>query len=388
MSTSISTFVNEVRWSDGQGITYQDLNDMQSYERAFMYDQIVGTNARALADYENYPSENWCFFQGAGAYPQPGGGARSVTNVAGTLWIKTPSVNFDGLTPTFLPVYVDDNVLFTDGTAIVADATNPRWYTISLSVTRLGHDTQARDFQDAITGVVTSQSVTTKTRMQLTKTVTAGTPAASPTPPSAPAGTVPWCMVYVPAAHATTLPNSSIADARIPFRRRSYFVTPNTINTINNTGGTFTKSLAFSNDVGYSIDPGAGTTNWSVWADCPVSDRFSRVLRVVVYMEHHAGNQIQVAGRTFTVGPSLTNPNVLTPTFGTTSGSGITATSLIFAPGFPFGYVAGPVQEFLWCHGQQAPINYTGSFDQNLFTVVAGTARKFVYGVQYDIAGG
>jgi len=221
-----STRLNEVLWNNGEGITLGDLNDAQRYTKALLLDYVMG-EGRAWHDYtgtQPSPDPKHCYVPHAlSAFPYSST-ARVVNNNAGVLMQWTGSSSIvppDGLTPAFKLFPVADGQLAT--TLSIGDATNPRVDAIFIKIEEIDADSQARDFEDAVTGAKTSQTFFKKKRTQLSKNVIEGTPGANPLVPATPAGYVPWCYVYVPATHNAAFTNQQLHDKRMPVRRAASF---------------------------------------------------------------------------------------------------------------------------------------------------------------------
>jgi hypothetical protein len=87
---------------------------------------------------------------------------------------------------------------------------------VSIRLQHANGDSESRDFMDATTRAKTTQSFNKRRNVTLTKTLTAGTPAASPVLPSLPANHVPLYAVLVPAGHSGVFGFAELWDFRMP----------------------------------------------------------------------------------------------------------------------------------------------------------------------------
>lgn len=246
-----------VYFNDGEGLTFGDLNDIQTFIQSQLWDgfyqrsapglvkSAVGTMTGAAGyDFDlsgtnatDVSTAHAFALKGGAAYPVVGSGNNKVKITPGTLFQKVGTT--DGSTPTFLPYTFTgaEEVTIANG-----DATNPRVDLVLMRLELVANDSQTRDFKDATTGVVTSNSMSKKHRVQCTLTVLAGTPAAVPTFPTVTAGYVPICAVYVGTnwaaaqkiysnenADGAVNPKAYLMDLRMPMTVKSYAVGPDQI---------------------------------------------------------------------------------------------------------------------------------------------------------------
>jgi len=222
---SVPTFFDRVLFNDGEGIDHADFNTLQQMIRAQVADTVWSMRAKS-AELLYVPNLNSQVWIPTGSHALPHGGASNlqVVNTPGMIAQYTTVSDPDGATPHMLQYWLAAN----DISVIVnaADATNPR---IDLIVVKLidGNATSSvsKDFQDALTGAVTSTSFNKRTSTSLTVSYVAGTAAASPTAPAIPTGFAAWAYVYVPATYATTfVDDTHISNACYPVGFRSIVI--------------------------------------------------------------------------------------------------------------------------------------------------------------------
>jgi hypothetical protein len=214
--------VKEVLWNDGEGITITDLNDMQRFVRAQLWEQLVGgklhDNTEEFDPASVTGSANLaCYSIGGGGAPYSDGTTRVITLRDGIILQKV-STTYNGSDPAFLAFRCPSIASPIQFTTAVGDATNPR---IDLCCVRLeveaadAADNQTRDFEDS-GGAVTSQTFVKRRKVKITTQLVAGTPAASPVEPSVPANYVKVAAIFVPANHNTSHAQANITDYRVP----------------------------------------------------------------------------------------------------------------------------------------------------------------------------
>ena len=101
----------------------------------------------------------------------------------------------------YLPVVVD---AATAGALAAHDPTDPRIDLVVIAPARVDDQTAVRNTKDPVTGVESTFTVDQRRRFGATITVVAGTPAANPSPPAVPAGTMEIARCYVPAGSGAT----------------------------------------------------------------------------------------------------------------------------------------------------------------------------------------
>lgn len=155
---------------------------------------VAPIHATAYATLWGTPPVDKCVFtKGAGCIP------KRVSNTESSLepgfiglWTSTapPTVIVPAsapAAPAMRWIYVNAaQVTFTH--TLNTDPTNNRWDIVTVKIDQVDGDASSRNFKDAATGVVTTTTPNKTRQLQATFTVTAGTPAATPTIPAVPAG--------------------------------------------------------------------------------------------------------------------------------------------------------------------------------------------------------
>lgn len=218
----------EILFNDGEGLDYNDFNTMQRQARALVCDGLLANRARTEQSLVSTIEQGHLFAIGLGGAPQVGGGALTVTNHAGVIAFPT-SISVGLSDPNFLVYYLSAGELLS--TLAVGDATNPRIDLICVKLEQVSNDAadnETRDFKDATTGVITSQTMVKRRKVKLTKQVVAGTPAGSPVEPAVPAGFKKWAAITVPANHNAvfTPVTHQLIDYRMPIGFYTSFVRP------------------------------------------------------------------------------------------------------------------------------------------------------------------
>lgn len=201
----------EVLYTNTEGLDVVDLNNAQRFARAQMAD-VWGFRLGEAGHPLNRSLH--CNAIGDAGAPTPEGAAnRSVKTLAGTIMQVVGSLTGDS--PQTLAYYLAADELAT--TFAVGDATNPRWDIVTVQLAHADGDPEARQMRDNL-GVITANPALNKRRnLGLTKTVTAGTPAASPVEPATPANHVKVFAVLIPALlGAGPILAANIRDYRMP----------------------------------------------------------------------------------------------------------------------------------------------------------------------------
>jgi hypothetical protein len=325
-----SDIFRQVNFSNGEGLTHGDLNDLQRMLEAKIWDQIihnqigvVGTSSTARdpqfggQDGTNHPSTRaYCLNPGA-AYLRQGSANNKIQIAPGTLLQKVGTI--DGLDPELLAYTFVGTEEFT---LTNGDATNPRVDLLEMRLEYITDTSTSRDFEDAITGVVTTTSVNKARRVQCTLNVKTGTPAASPTIPEPTAGYVPVGSVMVGNGWTTAgnapifgvdtvaLNNVVVHDQRMPIGLRAYDVDPSLVKIVT------AAALGASNEFVSSTVTGAN----SFYIPCPDYGN----VRLVAIAISHADNSIALGatvrlGRSDGIASGWVTRNTLTVTTGTTT---------------------------------------------------------------------
>lgn len=282
MSTDV---YKQVLNNNGEGLTQDDLNDMQRFLRAQMFDAnlqyLIGSlnvgvvNAtHSVTDMElggqtgaNALTKYAYALTPGGAYLKMGSGNNKVAIAPGTLLQKVGTT--DGNESTLLAYTFTGAEEFT---VAAGDGANPRVDLLQMKLEYVDGDSQTRDFEDATTRIVTTTTPNKKRRVQCTLLLKTGTPAASPTVPNTDSGYVPVGLVVVGTSYLvatavvmgedTAGANAVVHDLRMPLRVRAYRVDPSlfklvTAWALSNSNSTVTSSNA-TNDLYVPCPAGIG----------------------------------------------------------------------------------------------------------------------------------
>jgi hypothetical protein len=206
----------EVLLNDGEGIHHGDINLLQRYMHSFFLDGYLAQLGRvAVSDLGALTTH--CYAVGFSGAPYGHASTnRTSRNLGGLILQRLGSSQPSGDDPQFLAYYIDaDEAGFLHDTA----AANPRWDIITVKLEQTDSDTAdnaTRDYEDAATGAITSETFVKKRKVKATITVTKGTEAASPTEPATPAGHVKLAAFRVTVGMTTFNAKTDIRDYRMP----------------------------------------------------------------------------------------------------------------------------------------------------------------------------
>lgn len=291
-----------VLWSDGEGVTLDDLNSMQTHLQSLYHDFLwpgyrYEQGSQNLEKSYNAPPATYCFVPRAGGmFPYCVGPASTLVVGLKRGWVcmvnpNGPSVP-DGDDPQMLAAFLDDNTsLFTLSTG---DGSNPRIDLIQIKLTEIDDETQNRDFEDAVTRAKSTSTVDSKRRVQVDMSVKEGTPAANPSPPSPDSGYAEWARVRVDTA-ATSIDKDDIMDMRIPMRIEAQRIHPYTF------GRPGTPQWAISTSARISIVTSGATDKCymfphtgvlagrilGVWLNCAIVTAASTTFKLVRYDDNN-----------------------------------------------------------------------------------------------------
>lgn len=215
----MSSTVNEVLWNDGEAITLTDLENMQQFVKAFLLDQGVAQLGAYDGQDGLQPSTNMSKFalcpRPVAGYVKPTANAREITNNPGMVYqwisVSTPT----GLTSELLAYQLAQDELKV--AAATNTSGNPRIDALCVKLSTTAGPTVSRDFEDATTHVVSSQSMSVVTTVQMQFQLVQGTAASHPVSPSIPSGYCVYAYVLVPNS-AGVLTYDQVWDARLPMR--------------------------------------------------------------------------------------------------------------------------------------------------------------------------
>lgn len=218
----------QVLFNDGEGLDYTDLNDAQRFLDSKVMDLVVGPRTRT----EDVPEQeapftplSHLFCNGAGGYVAVSGTALRLAPTAGVF--AQQITGYTGDDATLLLYYADAAELVCDFDA--GHATNDRWDLVSVQLELEEAAPETRDFQDATTLVITSETLDKKYRVKMTVTVTKGIEDGSEAIPSVPAGDVRYFAVKIPATFNAVFPDlDDVIDYRVPMGYQSVTAFPKT----------------------------------------------------------------------------------------------------------------------------------------------------------------
>lgn len=274
----------QVLFNDGEELTYGDLNDQENFADAMLTDQILESlvgnftltgvdplfSGAVQADAANHLA--YCL-RGGSAYLRQGSASNKVQIAPGVLFQKT--ANKTGNASTLLPYYFDGSSTYEF--TIAAGSANPRVDLLQMSLTMVSGNSQTRDFKDATTGAITSQTMNKKRQVQCTLSVKQGTPAASPTIPDPDAGYVAVGCVIVTSTYTTGTSltfgvdpsptnNAFVWDQRMPMQVRCFRPSPETWrlatawSLVAIASGQAAQSSSTTNDLRIRISPGGNSS--------------------------------------------------------------------------------------------------------------------------------
>jgi hypothetical protein len=237
-------------FSDGEGIMAPDLIDLSRRPRAHLTDAFVQALAGSLDDegamlgafdpefggqsvLGNASARRAYALSSGAAFLRQGSANNKIAIAPGTLLQKLLATN--GADSTLAPFTFDGTTEFT---LTNGDGVNPRVDLLQMKLEHVTDTPTGRDFEDAVTRAVTSQTLLKRYRVQCTLSTKAGTPSATPTVPTPDAGFVPIGAAIVgngwtvsgnaPVFGADTTPASNVVvmDYRMPLRVRAHRVDP------------------------------------------------------------------------------------------------------------------------------------------------------------------
>lgn len=268
----------QVLFNDGEEMTFGDQNDGQNFDQAQLTDQILESfigdftltstdpsfSGKTQADAANHLA--YCL-HGGSAYLRLGSANNKVQIAPGVLFQKIATKN--GNASTLLP-YFFDGTSTNEFTIATGNGSNPRVDLLQMSLTMASGGSQLRDFKDAITGAITSQTLNKRRQVNCTLSVKQGTPGASPVVPDPDAGFVAVGTVLVGTSYATTTAISLGIDAvgavailhdqRMPMRINSFKMLASEASAItawtNGFSSVHVDSSAVTNDLQWLCTPG------------------------------------------------------------------------------------------------------------------------------------
>lgn len=186
-----------VNFNEGQEIIRDDLNELQQAKERELYDRVLYKMLQNTVD---------GFFQTSCLVTRVNA---TTVQVAAGLGIQYDSSQTSP-EPTKRPIYVASN---TNKTLSAAHASLNRYDIVSIKAARATAESENRRYRASTDSAPTTQSFVTKTDWEADIVVTAGTPHASPSVPSTPAGYIRIATLLITAATGLASSND-ITDNR------------------------------------------------------------------------------------------------------------------------------------------------------------------------------
>jgi len=361
-----------------------DVNNAQRFLGARLYDQFVSRLAKAFNSSEvmfnpsPIPTTPYAYaLSGGAAYPKQGTtGNNYVMFAAGTVFQKIAADS--GTEETFL-AFTFDGTTSSEVSFAAGDPTNPRVDLIQMKLELIEGDAASIAFDNGTPPTVNiiSSSQNTTRRVRCTLSVKAGTPAASPTPPTLDAGNCALAMVLVGANYSTataiTFEDAAGAvavlhDLRVPLHAQALHVMPRD----------FVYTAAdITHAAGALMLTVSAVAGSNVTAICPFGGSVGRLLGMDAYWKDVAVSSTRVgkykhadAGETFTNG----NDGNLGGASGTNQRirrlTSLGSCAHTPAAGPTINISADNIRPPLWTNGKRCPITEQGTAP-NPFEAVA-----------------
>lgn len=213
----------ELLYNDGEALDYNDLNNAQRYMRSALNDGVLSWLARTheldQGAGSTLNSGTYLSVVGNSMYPSITGSSLVVTVTLGPCGQHASGADRSGDDVYMIWHYFDPTIETYSFTSGAADATNPRWDILQAKIDHTTGASETRDFKDATTGVLSSQSMNKERQTRLTMSIKAGTAAGSPTQPTPDAGYVKLFAWRIEAA-ATAITAANFRDYRMPIGLR------------------------------------------------------------------------------------------------------------------------------------------------------------------------
>jgi len=224
---NIITPHSSVEYNDGEGLVHTDLNAQQAQMNArftdvlaagYSYENILPT--MTLASPNVSVPDTIVFVPRVGQAVPNFLGLQDVYFTDGWIAQLNPAFsNFDGSAPRLLfgRIYGNPTV-----TLDAADAVNDRIDLIQIRITEVQTTPISRDFKDAVSGFLTTQTFNKGSSTQVEFGVKVGTPSASPVAPTPDAG---WAVLSQITVTADPNALSLLEDFRMPMRVTEHVIT-------------------------------------------------------------------------------------------------------------------------------------------------------------------
>jgi hypothetical protein len=267
----VDTFA-QVRFEEGEGLSYVDLNNITRFIEARVLDQLlrelVGYNGESVSAPKD-PIGSPAVADPQLAYVLNAGSCVLKQGTTGTrLGLTTGTVfqsiaSADGNDPKFLAYSVGASDV--DLTITAGHATNPRIDILQMRLEYVDGDTQSRDIEDAVTRVVSTFAVNKERRVQATFSIKNGTAGANPVYPAPDSGYCVVGAVRVPALWSTGVSTNPGATTSAIIRQLTM---PLKVEEVTIMPHLFDLSAATNwsmGTLGEVICPGGAGTNMRVW---------------------------------------------------------------------------------------------------------------------------
>lgn len=261
----------KVLFNNTEGISHVDFNEMQSLMQAYVNDGILSNfaNHNVLSGMGGVEGHCFAMENACAVWKNVFNPATQLEFDPGVLAVYTPSGSITGDEPYLRTVYVD--------VADIPDKTRPvpgvsdRWDVLSVNISEVTGSAAVRDFKDAVTGALSTQSFDKRDQTQANFTWTQGVEGGGI--PATPAGDVRICAVLVPAAGSITAEDNKIRDYRIPIGQTQHHVHAGADLDLNNSGATVLPNwpaIWFDDNGGFA----------EVQSLCPVAKPATRLLHI------------------------------------------------------------------------------------------------------------
>lgn len=276
--------MKEVNFTNGEALETTDLNNISRFLDTFICDGILGPLCTGEQNSQPTPLGMYAVRNGGAVYRHAANN-REVRFAEGVIMgTPSPQPTIDGNTPKLFVYYMKEGDVATKQRP--AAAVNPRWDVLSVAFAEATGDNESRDFEDAVTGALSTQSVAKRRKVTATFTWTIGVEAATPAEPATPAGQYKLCAVRVtPGMTLFDMANHDLRDYRTPCGYRGFpQLATDVSGPVGINGGTAVFTAVTSAPGIYVIDTdnGGGTERTEQFYRCPISASASRVTGLLV----------------------------------------------------------------------------------------------------------
>ena len=323
-------FPKKVLFNNGEGVDYADFNLMQDRMHAHFTDAFLAHKTRRGVDPQFAAltaSTVWAFGDGGAVYSRGTIGLqREITFISGLIGINVNPGPATG-DQQFLTYWLDAGDV-PDKVRPSPGAGNERWDVLTVDLAQADDGPESRDFKDAVTGALTTNSINKNRGVVATFTWTQGVaaPVGSATVPSSPSTIL--CAVLVQDAKTIDAEFNEIQDHRFPIGGvKQYSEAPFQV-------GLRNPSAVIINEDGVMGMSFLLTTGQDVelYSKCPIVSHNHRIASLQV------DSSVPPAAATFT--ERIVRPNEVTIT-PSTSGMAFRYNFINEAPLWANGYSAG-----------------------------------------------